>query len=363
MTEMTERLKEIEAKKEELRNKLDAEGITLEEIEAIENETRGLVTEEKEIRAKSSLKDALKPSTINETKEEKFNMTEREERAKTLVESKKLEMRAAVLSTGSIAKPTKVDGINGIAEGISSIVDDVKAVALTGNGAYTVAYKKSGATADDITDGEEISESEADFDYVTINPAEWGVVGYISKQVAKVSPLTYLAELEKDALLALRAKAEAKIFNAVTASNLAGKRTVAIGADFLRELVLGHKSIVGKGACKLYINQEDLIALGKVRGTNEKKPLYSIEFSDDSMLNGTISEGGVAVAFSITDKISAGTQVYGQPQTIELPMWDEYSVETDESVRFTKNQIAYRGVQTANADLCAVNGMEIITQA
>lgn len=363
MTEMTERLKEIEAKKEELRTKLDAEGITLEEIEAIENETRSLAAEEKEIRKKSSLKDSLKPTTINEIKEEKSKMTEREERAQALVDSKKLEMRVAVLSTGTIAKPTKVDGINGMAEGISSIVDDVKAVVLTGNGAYTVAYKKANSTAADVVDGDEISESEADFDYVTINPAEWGVVGYISKQVAKVSPLTYLAELEKDALLALRAKAEAKIFTAVSASSIAGKRTVAFGADFLRELVLGHKSIIGKGACKLYLNQEDLIALGKVRGTNEKRPLYSIEFSDDSMLNGTISEGGVAVAFSITDKLDAGKQVYGQPQTIELPMWDSYMIETDESVRFTKNQIAYRGVQTANADLCAVNGMEIITQA
>lgn len=359
-TEM-ERIKEIEARKEELRTQLDAEGITADEITKIQEEARSLTTEEKEIRAKVELKNQLKPEAPTTQIEEDRTMTERETRAQELVANKSI--RSAVLSTGTIAKPTKVDGINGMAEGISSIVDDVKAVALTGNGAYVVAYKKSGSTATDLVDGEEIAESEAAFDYVTINPAEWATVGFISKQVAKVSPLNYLTELENDAVLALRSKAEAKIFAAVKASALAGAQTVAFGADYLRTIVLSHKAIVGKGACKLYINQADLIELGKVRGTSEKKPLYTIEFNDEAKLNGTISEGGVAVAFSITDKLDAGTQLYGQPQTIEMPMWDEYMVETDESVRFTKNQIAYRGVQTANADLCALNGMDVIAQA
>lgn len=364
MTEMAERIKEIEARKEELRAELDGVEIAPERVSEIQEEARTLGTEEKEIRAKMSLKDQLKPGQlVPQENEGGQNMTENEQRAQSLVDTHKIEMRAAVLSTGTIAKPTKVDGINGMAEGTSSIVDDVKAVALTGNGAYTVAYKKSGAAASDVTDGDEISESEADFGYVTINPAEWGVVGYISKQVAKVSPLNYLAELEKDALLSLRAKAEAKIFTAVLASDLLDSSVVAFGADYLRSIVLGHKAIAGKGACKLYLTQGDLIELGKVRGTNEKKALYDISFTDEAKLNGSISEGGISVAFSITDKLADGTQLYGQPQTVELPMWDQYAIETDESVRFTKNQIAYRGIQTANADLCAKSGMTKITQA
>lgn len=360
MTKEMERLKEIEAKKEELRIRLDAEGITAEEINGIQEEARALTAEERELRTRMDLRNSLMPKEPHSS-EAVDSAGEVETRARTLADTGKVELRA-LLSTGQIAAPTKAAGINGMADTTGSIIDDIKAVPLTGNGAYVVAYQKSEATAADLTDGDEIGGTQAEFGYVTINPLEWATTGSVSKQLAKVSPLAYLQALETAALAALRAKAESKVYTAVLKSELLGAAAAALDADYLRTIVLAHTSIKDKGGVKLYLNRADLITLGKVRGTHEKKALYEIKFNDDRCINGVISEGGLAVPFSVTGQLPAGTQLFGQPQTIEMPMWDNYKIETDDSVYFTKNLTAYRGVQTANADLCALKGMKKITQ-
>ena len=123
-------------------------------------------------------------------------------------------------------------------------------------------------------------------------------------------------------------------------------------------------AIKGKGACKLYISQADLATLGAVRGTNEKKALYEITFDNETNTSGTIKEGGMAAAFRILDGLTAGTQLYGQPATIDMPMWGNYEVSTDEGGDyFKRNMIGIKGTQTANADLVAKNGMQVIKQA
>lgn len=360
MTKEMERIKEIEAKKEELRARLDAEGITAEEISGIQEEARSLSDEERALRTKMDLRDSLLPKAPHG--DEAGNAAgEAETRARALADTGRIELRA-LLSTGQIASPTKAAGINGMADTTGSIVDDIKGVPLTGNGAYIVAYQKSAATAADLTDGDEIGGTQAEFGYVTINPLEWATTGSVSKQLSKVSPLAYLQALETAALAALRAKAEGKVYAAVLKSGLLGTAQAALDADYLRDVVMGHTSIKGKGGVKLYLNRADLVILGKVRGTHEKKPLYEIKFDDGTNISGVISEGGIAVPFSVTEQLPAGTQLFGQPQTIEMPMWDNYKIETDDSVFFTKNLTAYRGVQTANADLCALNGMKKIVQ-
>lgn len=353
MTKEQERLKEIEARKEELKETLESAS-TKEEAEAIQEEARSLATEAASIRAKIEARNELEPKNIQE--EETMAVEE------TRMKDGKIQVRA-LLSTGKIAKPTAVGGVNDVAESVGTIVDDVTAIALTGTGAYVSAYKTAEATAADVVDGEEIGGTEAEFDTVTINPEEWGTVGTISNQVKKVSPLNYENSVTASALVALRAKAEAKIFTKLGASTLLGAAEVALDADYLRTLLLTHKSIPGKGGVKLYISREDLITLGKVRGTNEKKALYTITYDANTNMSGTISEGGSAVQFSVSDALAAGTQYFGQPKTIEMPMWDDYEIVTDESVYFTKNLTAYRGIQTANADLCALNGMTKVTQA
>lgn len=296
-------------------------------------------------------------------KEEKQKMTDNEVRAKEFLENGKLEIRQ-LLSTGKIAVPTKVGGVNGLASVASDIVDDVHAFSLSGNGAWIAAYKKTEAGAAAVTDGTAVGGTASAYDYVTINPAEWGVLDEISKQVKKLTPLSYLDAIEEAAVIALREYASNMILTALGASTLVqAKTTVALDQNYLRNTVLGFRPIKGKGPAKLYINSTDLATIGAVRGTNEKKALYEISFDNEELTAGTIKEGGIAVKFRILDGLTTGTQYFGQPGCIDMPMWDGYSVETDEGGDyFKRNMIGIRGLQTAGADLVVKNGMQKITQ-
>ena len=367
-----EELKSIEGKKVEMRSEANAEGITVERIDELTKEadelnerSKELNTELTELDARSEVikEEKSKIKVEKEIRQMTTTKTDVELRAESLMNTGTMEMKA-LLSTGQIATPTAVGGVNGLAEIGVGIVDDVKAVALTGNGAYKVAYKATNAAAAAVTDGQPISSTEPTFGVVTINPAEWGTLDTISNQVKKVSPLAYEAEVENSAVIALREYASDKIIAAVQASDLAGEITQAIDKDYLTGLLLSYTSIAGKGEVVLYLNQTDLKALGAVRGTNEKRRLFDITFDPGTTKSGVISENGMACKFRVIDKLTTGTQLFGQPKTIEMPMWDGYKIDTDEGGKyFEANMIAVRGLQTANADLCAKNGMYVVSNS
>ena len=367
-----EELKSIEGKKVEMRSEANAEGITVERIDELTKEadelnerSKELNTELTELDARSEVikEEKSKIKVEKEIRQMTTTKTDVELRAESLMNTGTMEMKA-LLSTGQIATPTAVGGVNGLAEIGVGIVDDVKAVALTGNGSYKVAYKATNGAAAAVTDGQPISSTEPTFGVVTINPAEWGTLDTISNQVKKVSPLSYEAEVEASALIALREYASDKIIAAVQASDLAGELTLAIDKDYLTGLLLSYTSIAGKGEVVLYLNQTDLKALGAVRGTNEKRRLFDITFDPGTTKSGVISENGMACKFRVIDKLTTGTQLFGQPKTIEMPMWDGYKIDTDEGGKyFEANMIAVRGLQTANADLCAKNGMYVVSNS
>lgn len=357
MSNNLERLKEIEARRAELAEETNSAEITETRLAEITTEAEALNREEMEVRAKMALETKNTAPVANpeaESKADEFVRT-----GKMVMETRQL------LSTGHIAKPTQVGGINGLAASASDIVDDVHAFVLNGVGTWRAAYQATGAVAAAVTEGSAVGGTASTYNYVDINPAEWGILDEISKQVKKQSPLDYQGSIEDAAVEALRDTASTKIVTAIQASSL--KQAVfsrALDQNFLRKTVLGFRPIKGKGACKLYISQADLATLGDVRGTNEKRALYEITFADESHTFGTIKEGGMAVSFRILDGLTAGTQLYGQPGTIDMPMWGNYAVETDEGGDyFKRNMIGIKGTQTANADLVAFHGMQVIKQA
>lgn len=342
-----------------------------EDVEKATEEKRNLLERQKELKELETRKQQALALQNGEAEGKKIEERGKgamenavEKRAKEFAESGKVEMRA-LLATGQIAAPTRVTGISDLAAVASDIVDDVHAIPLTGSGAWKVGYKKTNAVADDVTDGEAIGGTGSTYDYVTINPSEWGVTDEVSNQVKKMTPVDYLSAVEDSALIALRVEASNKIVTAVKASELTEKKAgIALNADFLKNVVLGFRAIKTKGAVVLYLAQADLLTLGKVRGSNEKKALYEIVFDNGSTTSGIIKEGGMAVRFRVLDQLTVGEQLFGQPGAIDMPMWDNYEIKTDEGGEYFKNnQIGIRGIQTAGADLVAYHGMQHITQA
>ena len=242
MTEFMERLKEIEARRAELTTEAQSAEVTETRLAEITTEAEALNREEMEVRAKMALE--TKNSTPVATPETESRADEFVRTGRMVIETRQL------LSTGKIAKPTQVGGINGLAESASDIVDDVHAFPLNGVGTWRAAYKKTEAVAADVTEGAAVGGTASTYDYVDINPQEWGVLDEISKQVKKQSPLDYQGAIEESAVSALRDKASAKIIAAISASALTQAVTGrALDKDYLRNTILGYRPIKGKGAC------------------------------------------------------------------------------------------------------------------
>src|SRR5699024_8780005 len=108
------------------------------------------------------------------------------------------------------------------------------------------------------------------------------------------------------------------------------------------------------GNCRLYLNKKDLLALGKLRGTNEKRRLFDIVPDAANPNTGTIREGGTIVPYSISSKLTAlsasvkgssaiQTMVYGDPMNYDLGLFGAYTVRVDESVKAVERMLTILG--------------------
>ena len=211
------RLHEIEERLKAIALELDK--ATGETLTALENEVSELTEERNRLNAENQKKQELRDKVASGqigTKAKGTNPEEnkKERMAQEFMNSKKMslgvdETRAAILSTGNIAKPTVVNGINDIAGAkVSSIIDLIKVVNCEGMGTNRVAYVDADmAEAGVQTEGSAAGEAEPTFNYVDITPTSVAVYSQISKQAKKQTPLNYKAKVTEQALLALRKKA------------------------------------------------------------------------------------------------------------------------------------------------------------
>lgn len=284
------------------------------------------------------------------------------------------EARAVLVSSGKIATPTEVGGINEGFNTVSSIVDMVKVTNADKMGAYNVAYEDTEAEAGETEEGAAAHENDPTYGFVEIKPEKVTVLSYISEEVQKQTPLEYEAKVKKSALNALRKKAAAKITAALLESEINTPLSLpAIGADTLRKIALsygGDENVVG-GAV-LYLNKADLVAFGDVRGSNEKKAVYEITPDASNPNTGIIKDGGLSVKYCINShatahaSASAGTKTmfYGVPQVaFELALFDDYEVKVSEDFKFDKGLLAIRGAAQLGGAVVQKGGFVVVTHA
>lgn len=133
----------------------------------------------------------------------------------------------------------------------------------------------------------------------------------------------------------------------------------------------GDDAVEGGGV--LLLNKDDLIAFGDVRGTNEKKAVYEIEFDDGSTTTGIIKDGGLAVRFCIDNALSAlsasGTaagkycMVYGKPLAYQLDLFGPYSVEVSKDYKFAEGLLAVMGEAMIGGNVISYNGFLRVKKA
>lgn len=310
--------------------------------------------------------------------EEKQNAVE--ERAKKFAESGKMtisniEARAMLVSSGKIATPTKVSGINELDNEVSSIVDMVEIENCEGMGNDKVAYEFTAPTAGVTAEGASYQAGDTVVDFVTLAPETLTTISSISKQVRKQSPLNYEEKVRKNAMNALRKKASANIVSKIYASTLIKEITdiTAIDEKTLRKIALnygGDENVVGHAV--LFLNKADLVAFGDVRGTSNKNAVYEITPNASNPNVGTIKDGGLTVQYCINSNCKAltgatagstkqGTMIYGQPKKFKLDLFSDYEVAVSEDYQFDKGLLTVRGDAEIGGDVVFKDGFNVVT--
>ncbi len=291
-----------------------------------------------------------------------------EARAQAFAKTEKMtiesaEARAMLVSSGKIATPTQVSGINEINNEVSSIVDMVEIENCEGMGSDKVAYEFTAPTAGVTTEGEAYAEGETVTDYVTITPTKITTISDISEEVRKQTPLQYEAKVRKNALLALRKKASALIVEKVLASelNVEMNDITAIDDKTLRKIALnygGDENVIGQAV--LFLNKKDLVKFGDVRGSN-KNAVYEITPDTNNHNVGTIKDGGLSVKYCINSNLAEGKLLYGQPAKAKLDLFGDYEVKVSEDFKFNKGLLTIRGKADIGCDVVYKEGFIVAT--
>lgn len=380
-----ERIAEIQARLAEINTAIDT--ATGEELTALETESRTLTEELNGLKDEAQRREELRKSiaagagvkipgaapaqpSVEERAAQEFAQT----RTMTIDAE---QSRSVLVSSGKLAQPTEVDGINDIPGAkVSSIIDMVHVENCVGMGTHRVAYTEADADeAADQVEGEAAAEAAlGTFNFVDIKPTSVAVVDFISKQAKKQTPLQYANKVRVQALTALRKKAATVLTKALKESELvqeipgtAGK----IEANTLRNLTLqygGDESVIGGAVLQLH--KKDLIAFGDVRGTNEKKAVYEIIPDTANPNTGIIKDGGLSVRYVINSKLTpvsgsaegAGrTMFYGAPQCAELDLFSDYEVNVSSDFAINKLMDTIVGDVELGAGVIVKNGFVALT--
>ena len=366
------RLEEIEARLKEIKGELETrKDLTIDQIDELNKEVESLRQEKVQIIEKKRA-EAIGAFKVTDGIDLKGD-EEAEKRAESLMKTNKTvitrsEQRAALLSSGKIAKPTAVDGIYDNTEGELGILSEVVVKNYAQNETVAHAYKKSNATASAHTEGNSPTESEDTYGVIKVQPTSVSLISYISRAIKRLTPLEYDAEVRSSATSALRTAAEEFIIGKIptcadTDSNkLATAVTLketAIGEKTLRNIVLGYKP--GKrfnGIATLFLTRDNLIAFGEVRGTNEKKPVYEI-IPDANNAGGIIKDSGLSVRYKIVDSLT--NMLYGYLRAFELDTFGDFEVTVSEDYKFAEGLLAVRGEAWFGGSLTVSGAFEVIS--
>ena len=303
----------------------------------------------------------------NGNPEEKTAEKAAEERAAEFVKTERMsitntEARAMLVSSGKIATPTQVSGINELNNEVSSIVDMVDIEDCEGMGSDKVAYEFTAPTAGVTSEGETYAEGETVVDYVEIKPSTITTISDISRQVRKQSPLKYEEKVKKNALLALRKKASAIIIEKVLASALnVALPLTAIDETTLRKIALnygGDENVIGQAV--LFLNKKDLVKFGDIRGSH-KNAVYEITPDAGNPNTGVIKDGGLSVKYCINSNLAEGKLLYGQPLKAKLDLFGNYEVSVSEDFKFDKGLLTIRGNADIGCDVVYKDGFIVAT--
>lgn len=364
-----------------------AEGEALAAIMAEAEDAKAIIDDAKKRASLASMAAAAEPVKAAETEKASSikAMEERGAKAKKGAEvkysaqaiSKKIngsltvDDTAPVVHTATDVKETFND--------VSSLIDRVKIVSLSGGETYQRGYVKSYGAAGGVTaEGANYSSSEPEFGYVTISKEKVTAYAEEPEEMAKLPNADYDGIVEKSITSNVRKKITKQIisgdgstgsikgifYNPASATDDVIDRdtdisVASISNTTLDEIVYsygGDEDV--ESIAVLILNKKDLKAFAMLRDQDGRK-VYTIVNNGNT---GTID--GVPFIINsecnaLSDSNTAANKycmAYGALENFELAVFSDIDARKSEDYKFKEGQIAYRASILVGGAVAAYNG-------
>lgn len=365
---LEKRKKEIELRLKEIRNLVEKE-TSLETLDGFEKESDALQEERMVIERKMSLasKVEFNPVIIETKSTEAKEVLEL--RGKSLKES-----RVIQVSSEEVLLPehtTKAIAPYPYAQ-VSSLVDKVKIVNLTGGETYKKSFVKSNGIAGLTEEGKPYSETEPEFGYVTVTKTKITVYTEITEELEKLPDLPYQAEVLRNINISLKKKISQQILhgqgssntftgifsdNALALADASPLEVTTITDSTLDDIIFaygGDEEI--EGGAVLILNKNDLRAFAGLK-TNEGRKVHSIDY-----INQTID--GIPYIINSNCKALADTNTaagdycmaYGALQNYEVPVFSPVEIGKSTDYKFKDGIICYKASVFTGGNVVGYNG-------
>lgn len=365
---LEKRKQEIKVRLNEIKGLTGVEA-TLEVLEDLEKEVDELKEEEETIDRKLAIqrKAVINPIQIERTNQ--VNKEELEKRGAMLKEARVIQVSSEEILLPEHTAPNIA--AYPFAQ-VSSLVDRVKVVNLTGGETYKKSFIKGNGIAGLTAEGAAYSETEPDFGYLTITKVKVTAYTEITEELEKLPSLPYQAEVIKNINIALKKKISEQILKGPGTSNtftgifsdqavaLADSTPLEISAitdSTLDDIVFaygGDEEI--EGGAYLILNKNDLRAFAGLR-TAEGRKVHTIDY-----INSTID--GIPYIINshckaLTDtNTSEGEYVmaYGGLHNYEVPIFSPVEIGKSTDYKFKDGIISYKASVFTGGNVVGYNG-------
>jgi HK97 family phage major capsid protein len=365
---LEKRKQEIKVRLNEIKGLTGVEA-TLEVLEELEKEVDELKEEEETIDRKLAIqrKAVINPIQIERTNQ--VNKEELEKRGAMLKEARVIQVSSEEILLPEHTAPNIA--AYPFAQ-VSSLVDRVKVVNLTGGETYKKSFIKGNGIAGLTAEGAAYSETEPDFGYLTITKVKVTAYTEITEELEKLPSLPYQAEVIKNINIALKKKISEQILKGPGTSNtftgifsdqavaLADSTPLEISAitdSTLDDIVFaygGDEEI--EGGAYLILNKNDLRAFAGLR-TAEGRKVHTIDY-----INSTID--GIPYIINshckaLTDtNTSEGEYVmaYGGLHNYEVPIFSPVEIGKSTDYKFKDGIISYKASVFTGGNVVGYNG-------
>ncbi|HOF43202.1 MAG TPA: phage major capsid protein [Bacilli bacterium] len=365
---LEKRKNEIKVRLNEIKGLAGVEA-TLEVLEDLEKEIDELKEEEETIDRKLAIQRKAVINPIQVERTDQVNKEELEKRGKALKEARVIQVSSEEILLPEHTAPNIA--AYPFAQ-VSSLVDRVKVVNLTGGETYKKSFIKGNGIAGLTGEGESYSETEPEFGYLTITKVKVTAYTEITEELEKLPSLPYQAEVIKNINIALKKKISEQILRGPGTSNtftgIFSDQAVALAdADPLEISTITDQTLDDiifayggdeeiEGGAYLILNKNDLRAFAGLR-TPEGRKVHTIDY-----VNSTID--GIPYIINsyckaLTDtKTNDGDYVmaYGGLHNYEVPIFSPVEIGKSTDYKFKDGIISYKASVFTGGNVVGYNG-------